>query len=371
MNEILVGDALERLREIPESSVNCCVTSPPYWGLRNYGVAGQLGLEASPIEYTKKIVEVFDQVRRVLRPDGVLWLNLGDCYATGAGAVGDCPGGGEQGARWRGDIDRIRDDKRGYRGERLANGRGDQPAELRKKTRSTRDGSHAGKHTAMASMGPMNQPNRMPIAGLKPKDLVGIPWRVAFALQAAGWWLRSDCIWTKPNPMPESTKDRPTRSHEYVFLLSKSQRYYYDYEAVKEPAVSKKLRKFTDGGIDKQRGHSRKHAGFNGRYAETLAKNGVPEKRNLRSVWPITPQPFHEAHFAVFPEKLAERCILSGAPAGGIVLDPFMGAGTVALVSLKLGRRFIGVELNPEYAAIARSRIAPFMEKEALAASVQ
>jgi DNA modification methylase len=244
----------------------------------------------------------------------------------------------------------------------MGDGRGDQPAEARKKTRATRDGSHAGKHTAMAAMGPMTQPNRMPIVGLKPKDLVGIPWRVAFALQAAGWWLRADCIWSKPNPMPESTKDRPTRSHEYVFLLSKSQHYRYDYEAVKEPAVCKRLRKFTDGGIDKQRGHSRKHEGFNGRYAEKLAKDGIPTKRNLRSVWSIAPQPFHEAHFAVFPEKLAERCILAGAPVGGVVLDPFMGAGTVALVSMKHGRRFVGVELNPEYAEIARKRIAPFAQ---------
>ena len=351
VNEILVGDAIERLKELPDESVNCCVTSPPYWGLRNYGVDGQIGLEATPQLYVDRLLQVLREVRRVLRSDGTLWLNLGDCYATGAGAVGDCPGGGEQGARWRGDVDRIRDDKRGYRGERLANGRGDQPAILRKKTRALRDGSHCGKHTAMASMGPMSQPNRMPIAGLKPKDLVGMPWRVAFALQADGWWLRSDIIWSKPNPMPESVQDRPTKAHEYIFLLSKSEHYFYDGAAIREQDHNTDHpRGFTEE-IDRQQPGASPHRGL-----RTLeGRNGAG--RNKRTVWEVGTGSFPDAHFATFPEKLIEPCILAGSPAGGVVLDPFMGAGTTALVSLKARRQFIGIELNPEYAKIAEARI--------------
>src|SRR5262245_47420632 len=193
---ILRGDCREVLRTLPAESVNCVVTSPPYWGLRDYGVAGQIGLEETYSDYIDKMVGVFEAVRRILRKDGTVWLNLGDSYATGAGAVGECPGGGEQGARWRGDGS-----KRDY------------------------------------GLGPMTQPNRMPQAGLKPKDLTGIPWRVAFALQADGWYLRQDIIWSKPNPMPESVRDRCTKAHEYLFLLSKSERYYYDAEAIAEPAT--------------------------------------------------------------------------------------------------------------------------------------
>lgn len=232
--EIRCGDALTELRLIPDASVRCCVTSPPYWGLRDYGVAGQLGLESTPEEYISRMVEVFREVRGALAADGTLWLNLGDSYATGAGKVGECPGGGDnlRGA----DGDRIRDEKRGYRGDRLPNGRGDHPAILRQKTRATRDGTHAGKHTAMAALGPMTQPNRLPLPGLKAKDLIGIPWRVALALQADGWYLRADIIWHKTNPMPESVRDRPTKAHEYLFLFSKSERYFYDADAICEPA---------------------------------------------------------------------------------------------------------------------------------------
>lgn len=346
--EIRVGDCRELLRAMPPESVNCVVTSPPYWGLRDYGVKGQLGLEATPGEYVATMVDVFREVRRVLRPDGTLWLNLGDCYATGAGKVGDCPGGGEQGARWRGDIDRPRDDKRGYRGERLANGRGDQPAILRKKTRALRDGSHCGKHTAIAAMGPMTQPNRMPIPGLKPKDLVGIPWRVAFALQADGWWLRSDIVWAKPNPMPESVQDRPTKAHEYVFLLSKSEHYHYDAAAIREQQVAPeastpddaarafsrrrqtiidpKQRKLTPEDMKRRRSGNKERTrrdGNGGVYGHGSHQAfGVPwtDKdglRNKRSVWTVATEPYGGAHFATFPQKLIEPAILAGCPGGG------------------------------------------------------
>jgi DNA modification methylase len=257
------------LADIEAGSVQTCVTSPPYWGLRDYGHDGQLGLESTPDEYVARMVGVFREVRRVLADDGTLWLNLGDSYATGAGKVGDHPGGGVQGASWRGAT---------------------------------------------------TSPNRLPIEGFKPKDLVGIPWRVAFALQADGWWLRQDIIWHKPNPMPESIRDRCTKSHEYLFLLAKSERYFYDNEAIAEQAL-----------------HS--------------------DTRNRRSVWTIATKPFKGAHFAVMPEALAEPCVLAGSRADDLVLDPFSGSGTVGVVALRHGRRFVGVELNPEYAEIARDRI--------------
>ena len=200
---ILQGDALAVLRTLPAESVHCCVTSPPYFGLRDYGVPGQIGLELSYPDYVARLLEVFREVRRVLRSDGTLWLNIGDSYATGAGKVGECPGGGKQGERWK-----------GYRG-----------------------GHDASPKHADGAIGPMTQANRLPQPGLKPKDLMMIPARVALALQADGWYLRSDIIWAKPNPMPESVTDRPTKAHEYLFLLSKSERYFYDYEAIKEPAI--------------------------------------------------------------------------------------------------------------------------------------
>jgi hypothetical protein len=233
---ILQGDVVKRLRDLHGRSIDCVVTSPPYWGLRDYGVEGQIGMESTPAEYIAKMVEVFREVRRVLRADGTCWINMGDCYATGAGKVGECPGGGKQGARWAGDL-RIRDERREYRGTRLANGRGDSPGVFRVKTRASRDSAHAGKNTAMVAIGPMTQPNRLPLPGLKAKDLVGIPWKLAFALQGDGWWLRQDIIWNKPNPMPESVRDRCTRSHEYIFLLSRSRLYYFDADAIKEPVA--------------------------------------------------------------------------------------------------------------------------------------
>lgn len=386
LNTIIPGDALEILRTLPDESVHCIVTSPPYWGLRNYGVEGQLGLEATPEEFTAKMVEIFRECRRVLRSDGTLWLNLGDSYCSSAtGSVSDHT-------------------------IRLGGGRATQ-----------REAS--------------KRPDKLP-PGLKPKDLIGIPWRVAFALQADGWWLRSDIIWHKPNPMPESVTDRPTRAHEYLFLLTKRARYYYDAEAVKENNVSTDIKKFTDNGNDKQRGHGRRHAGFNGRYAEKLQSEGLPNGRNRRTVWTVATAPFSEAHFATFPPDLIRPCVLAGCPerccpacgapweritergltahdgktesqyesgttanrlaqlrqaarergaeyangtrtlgfrpscdcgrsdtVPGTVLDPFMGAGTTALVALRAGRRFLGIELNPKYIDMANRRIAPYLEQ--------
>lgn len=240
--EVRVGDCRELLAAMPAESVQTCITSPPYWGLRDYGVEGQLGLESTPTEYVERMVEVFREVRRVLRPDGTLWLNLGDTYCASAGQAlrGGPPSASStlEGTGHQGGGPKLRAlNKRGARTDRLANGRGDNPAVLRRKTRATRDGTHAGKNTAMAALGPMAQPNRAPLVGLKPKDLIGIPWRVALALQADGWFLRCDIIWHKPCAMPEAVKDRPTKAHEYVFLLSKSERYFYDAAAVAEPTT--------------------------------------------------------------------------------------------------------------------------------------
>ncbi len=426
------GDA--RYIPLVSESVQCVVTSPPYWDLRDYGTARwvggdpecehvgsvmrtapagtekqasnkgsvsvsvssgnclcgaeridqQIGLETTPAEYVASIVQVFSEVRRVLKDDGTVWLNLGDCYATGAGKVGEHPGGGAQGARWRGDVDRIRDDKRGYRGDRLVNtnsGNIERP-----KTRALRDGTHAGKNIALAAMGPMSQPNRMPIDGLKPKDLVGIPWRVAFALQAAGWYLRSDVIWSKPNPMPESVTDRPTKSHEYVFLLTKSREYYYDAEAISEPVSGAMYQQMADGyfgqatkeyeqtgaqnpssvkeriiaGAIKRSGNKARRSNPGRPENDPRNQQGsVPWEgltRNKRTVWTIRPVPYAEAHFATMPEALVEPCILAGAPVGGLVLDPFFGSGTVGAVAERLGRRWVGLDLNPSYHRLAARR---------------
>lgn len=314
---LLHGDCREVLRSLPDESVHCVVTSPPYFGLRDYGVDGQIGLEPTPDAYVAELVAVFAEARRVLRRDGTLWLNLGDSYA------------GSWGAQSR---------------------------------------EHAGKHAPNISALSANQvkaaQNRASgtgsltrTPGLKPKDLIGIPWRVAFALQADGWWLRQDVIWAKPNPMPESVGDRCTRAHEYLFMLAAAARYYYDAEAVKEPALRSDKGAWVDGGSDKQRGHGRRHAGFNGRYADKIASEGPPTHRNRRSVWPVAAEPFREAHFATFPPALIEPCILAGCPAGGVILDPFAGSGTTGMVADRLGRDAILIELNPAYVEIAERRI--------------
>ncbi len=303
------GNSAEVLKSLDSESVNCCITSPPYWGLRDYGADGQIGMEPTPEEYVSSLLAVFSEVHRVLRADGTLWLNLGDCYNNN-------PGQRKQGVE--------RNDVAGWKQQ-----------------------TNAG----CLTIGSRSVPT------LKPKDLVGIPWRVAFALQAEGWWLRSDIIWAKSNPMPESVTDRPTRSHEYLFLLAKSEKYYYDAAAIAEKAVCTDLKKFTDGGKDKQRGHSRRHAGFNGRYAETLATSGVPQTRNKRDVWNVNTQPFPDAHFAVFPPALIRPCVLAGCPVEGIVLDPFNGSGTTALVAKQSNRRAIGIDLREEYLDMSAKRL--------------
>lgn len=407
---LYVGDALEVLRTLPDEGVQCCVTSPPYWGLRDYGIEGQLGLERTPEEYVSKMVNVCREVRRVLRDDGTLWLNMGDCYATGAGKVGDRPGGGLQGDRWAG-VSNTKDPK------------------------------------SARAIGPLTQPNRMPLPGLKPKDLVMMPARVAMALQADGWWLRSDIIWSKPNPMPESVKDRPTRSHEYVFLLTKSARYYYDAEAIRTEAKWPNGPNAPDAIKSPHgQGFTRRAKmpdgwdtgpGMHGSFHRDGREKGAPGQEiatgaNARSVWEIATQPYPEAHFATFPEELARRCIVAGSsnkacgicgapwwrltesslqsstygnsatpdvPGGNdqkgrdrefqtrgfahrmrktvtttgweprcahtdnsgvcTVLDPFGGSGTVAAVAVGNGRQAIHIDLNPEYLKLARQRIGP------------
>ncbi len=293
---IEVGDCLETLKMMPDQSVHTCVTSPPYFGLRDYGHDGQIGLEPTPDEFVAALVAVFREVRRVLRDDGTLWLNLGDSYASTGGHTAQ--GAGSQRAG-RSNVN-VQNARKGYAG-------GD---------------------------------------GIKVKDLIGIPWRVAFALQADGWYLRQDIIWHKPNPMPESVTDRCTKAHEYVFLLSKSPRYYFDHEAIKEPAV-----------CDRKRGPAEhpdtKSTNGNG----GLSRREVQPLRNRRSVWTVTTKPFKGAHFATFPPDLIEPCVLAGCPEGGTVLDPFGGAGTTGIVARRHGREAILCELNPEYAEMARERI--------------
>lgn len=298
--DILIGDVRDQLKTLEAGSVQTVVTSPPYWGLRDYGNDGQIGLEKSPQEYVANMVEVFDEVWRVLADDGTLWLNIGDSYS----------------------------------------GSGKGPAGNLGKKHNERHLEH--KHSAIVP------------DGLKPKDLVGIPWRLAFALQDAGWYLRQDIIWAKPNPMPESVKDRCTKSHEYLFLLTKSPKYYFDNKAIKEDANPAYAKRYEPG--------------FGGKKNEILAESGFGAtkpigqreftgKRNKRDVWNIATKPFKGAHFAVMPEKLVEPCILAGSRGGDLVLDPFTGSGTVGVVALKHGRKFVGVELNPTYAQIAHERI--------------
>jgi DNA modification methylase len=310
MIEIHCGDALAMLRELPDESVQCCVTSPPYWGLRDYGVAGQLGLEPTPDEFVANITAVFAEVRRVLRADGTLWLNLGDSY-VGSGKA--------SGRTWAdGNIPNM------------------------SKKQSTNVGSLIG---------------RMPDpVGLKPKDLCGIPWRVAFALQADGWYLRSDIIWSKPNPMVESVMDRPTKSHEYVFLMSKSARYYYDADAIKEPSVDASASaKRYESTFGSRKAAALKESGFGD--TQVIGLRNFDGYRNRRTVWEIATQSYSGAHFATYPEALVAPCILAGSRAGDVVIDPFMGSGTTGAVAYRNGRRFIGIELNPEYIDLAKRRI--------------
>lgn len=302
---LILGDCLEVLKQMGEKSIHCCVTSPPYWGLRDYGVAGQLGLEKTPEEYVATMVSVFREVKRVLRDDGTLWLNLGDSYATA---------GGKQSAH--------RDTNGGFSG-----------------SPGTRTQGYA------LAGGGFQRPHS--ISGvIKEKDLVGIPWRVAFALQADGWYLRQDIIWHKPNPMPESVRDRCTKSHEYIFLLSKSPKYYFDSKAMKELAV----------GPGKKCGPKNDLSRNDSDRTQIVRGDGI--YRNRRSVWTISTKPFKGAHFATFPEALITPCVLAGCPKEGVVLDPFFGAGTVGVVAKKHGRAWVGIELNGDYVSIAKTRIA-------------
>ena len=309
---ILQGDVCERLASLPAESVQTCVTSPPYWGLRDYGHDGQIGLESTPAEYVTRLVEVFAEVHRVLRDDGTLWLNLGDSYAA----------------------------NRSYQ------------------VPSTKGGP---KHSDSQSAG--GKGSVVPL-GMKPKDLVGIPWMVAFALRDYGWYLRSEIIWHKPNPMPESVTDRPTKSHEQIFLFSKSARYYYDAEAIKEPAgaAGGNVAPVKGVGDEKMRTRNGLHM------AQQRAREaGGYEGRNKRSVWTVATQPYPEAHFATYPEALIEPCILAGSKPGDLVLDPFTGSGTTGAVAIRHQRSFIGTELNPAYIELARRRIgdvAPLLASE-------
>ena len=287
ISRLLLGDALEQLRTLPSESVHTCVTSPPYYNLRDYGIAGQIGRETSVEEYLQKLVRVFREVRRVLREDGTLWVNMGDSYATRSGK---------------------------------------QPP-----TNTRNSYGHTEKRTPQ---------------GYKYKDLIGVPWQLAFALREDGWYLRQDIVWYKTNAMPESVKDRCTKSHEYIFLLSKSERYYFNAAAIREPVTSIKgnARTFRGGGAyvgRKSHGNCENQAGY----------------RNKRDVWPVSTTGFRGAHFAVFPEKLIEPCVVAGCPESGIVLDPFMGSGTTGVVAKRLGREFTGIDLNPEYVEISANRI--------------
>jgi len=307
---IIIGDALTELGSLPAESVHCCVTSPPYYGLRDYGVVGQLGLEPSPDEYVAALVAVFGEVRRVLRREGTLWLNMGDSYA----------GGGTIGRNDTGSADLAR--------------------------RAEKFGTGVGSGSAVGASGA-----RPRVSGLKTKDLIGIPWLVAFALRADGWWLRQDIIWSKPNPMPESVTDRCTKAHEYLFLLSRSERYWFDAAAIAEDAINAGRIVEYDG--------SQKNCSVDPVMQRTriTSDRTVGHIRNKRSVWTVATVPFPEAHFATFPPGLIEPCIKAGCPEGGTVLDPFGGAGTTGLVADRLGRNAVLIELNPGYADMSRHRI--------------
>lgn len=319
---LYVGDSLAVLRTMADESIQCCVTSPPYWALRDYGVHGQIGLESTPEEYIARMVGIFREVRRVLDRHGTCWINIGDSYAGAA---------------------------HGTRNRTL----------WPKQSRN----DHALKRAKKGN-------------GIKSKDMVGIPWALAFALRADGWYLRQDIVWEKPNPMPESVRDRCTKAHEYIFLLSKSPKYYWDREAMLErasPNTHARMRRNSKGSTRANGGatpHDARPFFAGGRkFADesdsmTKAKrsfaegtNEILDRRNKRSVWRVGTQAFRGAHFATFPPKLIEPCILASVPRGGIVLDPFAGTATTGFVALAHGRRFIGIELNPKYAELARQRV--------------
>lgn len=305
---ILVGDNRKTLATLEAGSVQTCITSPPYWGLRDYGEDDQIGLEQTPDEYVEQLCLVFDEVWRVLADDGTLWLNLGDSYANAGGV-----------------SQPDRSHSGGTRGSR-------------------------GEQGSASSRGGVERPSAISGA-IKQKDLVGIPWRVAFALQARGWYLRSEIIWHKPNPMPESVTDRPTKSHEHIFLLSKSAKYFYDHEAIKEDALTEPTSRNKNA-----EGYQADYAGGD-RFSPGERVFGADGKRNKRDVWTVPTQPFAGAHFAVYPPALIEPCVLAGSRDGDTILDPFSGSGTTGVVALRNGRNYVGTELNPEYAELSKKRI--------------
>lgn len=361
LNRCHFGDCLDVLRRMPDGIVNTCVTSPPYFGLRDYGHPGQIGLEQTPDEFIAKLVEVFREVRRVLRDDGTIWVNMGDSYAGSWGAQS----------------------------------RGGPPSE-----KSTLKGNgHIGggpKISALSAVQVEAAPKRtntgtIRAEGLKQKDLIGVPWMLAFALRADGWFLRQDIIWAKPNPMPESVTDRCTKSHEYIFLLSKSPAYYCDMGAISEQLAEASVARLAQD-VDAQVGSDRVPGKTNGTMKAVSRKNSFARttkdsagkhgqkpqfredresiayegRRNKRSVWTVSTKPYKGAHFATFPTDLIEPCILAGAPGGGIVLDPFFGSGTTGQVAQALGRKFIGIELNPEYKPLQDERLRqPSLDLEA------
>ena len=309
---ILIGDVKDKLKELPDKSVNCVVTSPPYWKLRDYGNEGQLGLEKTPQEYVERMVDVFREVRRVLSDDGTLWLNIGDTYKpNGKGAM-----------------------KAGFN-ERYFGKKFDSDKQSAQENHLDRSAFKAD---------------------VKEKELVGIPWRLAFALSDDGWYLRQDIIWAKPNVMPESVRDRCTKSHEYLFLMTKSPKYYYDHIAIKEPVSEVPLKRAKSGWKTNRPSAKTSPDGIN---VEKMGERFVnPTGRNKRDVWFIPTASFKGAHFAVMPERLVEPCVLAGCPEGGVVLDPFFGSGTVGVVAKRNNRNYIGIELNPDYAKIAQDRLA-------------
>jgi DNA modification methylase len=317
-SQIIHGDALETLRTLPDCSVQMCVTSPPYYGLRDYGVAGQIGLEETPEEYIRRLVAVFTEVKRVLKDDGTLWVNIGDSYAgsrKGGATRPENAGNYKQGTN-RGMIGQAAVTKVGY-------------------------------------------------GGCKPKDLIGIPWLLAFALRDSGYYLRQDIIWLKPNAMPESVTDRCTKAHEDIFLLSKSRSYYFDADAIAEPSV-KKPGKFSPDTSTRYGG--KKYTQTPEVFNRTKSGNAYVyrPKRNKRSVWTVPSVAFKEAHFATFPPDLIRPCIRAGSRPGDIVLDPFFGSGTSGLVAIEEGREYVGIELNPEYVAMAERRLSGVAYQERL-----
>ena len=308
-DKIYCGDSLEVLKTLPDNSIDCCVTSPPYYGLRDYGEDGQIGREATPEEYIDRLVSVFHEVKRVLRPEGTFWLNIADSYC-GVNSKGE------------------------NRDPKYPKGRNGQAHSLTQK-----------------------------VKGCKPKDLIGIPWLAALALRGDGWYLRSSIIWYKANPMPESTRDRPSRCYEYVFLLTKSKKYYYDWQTVAEPIAPGTAARMRGGRGEKHKyaagipGQNKQQPINNPRKRGAFSDEMILPIRNRRNVWQINTVPYRGGHFAAFPPRLAETCILAGCPVGGVVLDPFLGSGTTGMVAKQLDRRYIGIELNLEYCTLAEKRI--------------